>query len=130
MKTIIFVLTLLLFFNRGHATNCNGHLIFTTDTIPKKLKTVNKNEKLYCSDYAKSKYKILISGSKIKITRLYKEYVETFSGTVKNGKIYSNNPDEIIVKGIKGKYYKFQDGYFGVLNIENGDYEWFSLCKN
>jgi len=129
MKTIIFVLTLLLFFNWGHATNCNGHLIFTTDTIPKK-KTVNENEKLYCSDYAKSKYKILISGSKIKITRLYKEYVETFSGTIKNGKIYSNHTDEKTVKDIKGKYYKFQDGYFGVLNIENGDYEWFSLCKN
>ena len=132
MKSL--VLILLYFFTSTivRANSLSGQIEnHPQDTLPKKLSVkANKNEKLYCSDFAKSKYKIMISGTKIKITCLYKEYVETFSGTIKNGKIYSNNPDEITVKDIKGKYYKFQDGYFGVLNMENGDYEWFSLCKN
>ena len=132
MKNVVLILLYLLTSTVVRATSFSNPIEnHPQDSLPKKLSVkANKNEKLYCSDYAKSRYKILISGSKVKITRLYKEYVETFTGTIKNGKIYSNNPDEIIVKGIKGKYYKFQDGYFGVLNIENGDYEWFSLCKN
>ena len=28
-----------------------------------------------------------------------------------------------------GKYYKLQGKNFGVLNPENGDYEWFVECK-
>ncbi|MFL5740408.1 MAG: hypothetical protein ACJ75B_09345 [Flavisolibacter sp.] len=132
MKSLVLIFLYLLMSTVVRANSLSGQIDnHLRDSLPKKLSIKpNKNEKLYCSDYAKSKYKILISGSKIKITRLYKEYVESFSGTIKNGKIYSNNPDEITVKDIKGKYYKFQDSYFGVLNIENGDYEWFSLCKN
>jgi hypothetical protein len=132
MKNFLLVLLYLFTSTLVHAnspsTQIENH---PHDSLPKKPSvTANINEKLYCSDYAKSKYKIALLGSKIKITRLYKEYVETFSGTIKNGKIYSDNPDEKTIKGIKGKYYKFQDGFFGVLNIENGDYEWFSVCKN
>jgi hypothetical protein len=132
MKALVLILLYLLTSTVVRANSLSSQIEnHLQDSLPKKLSVnANKNEKLYCSDFAKSKYKILISGSKIKITRLYKEYVETFSGTIKNGKIYSNNPDEITVNGTKGKYYKFQDGYFGVLNIENGDYEWFSTCKN
>src|SRR5215212_7157249 len=132
MKNLLLILLYLLMSTVVRANSLSGQIEnHPQDSFPKKSSVkANKNEKLYCSDYAKSKYKILILGSKIKITRLYKEYVETFSGTIKNGKIYSDHPDEKTVKDIKGKYYKFQDGYFGVLNIENGDYEWFSLCKN
>jgi hypothetical protein len=118
-----------LFFNLAHATNCNSYLNFTTDTIPKKLKAFNKNEKIYCSDFAKTKYKLLITGTKIKITRLYKEYVDHYTGTLKNGKIYSNDPNEKNLKDVWGRYYKLDGKNFGVLNVENGDYEWFVECK-
>src|SRR5215213_5868559 len=47
------------------------------------IRNVEK-EKLYCSSYLKTKYRIAISGSKIKITRLYKEYTDVFHGNVKN----------------------------------------------
>jgi hypothetical protein len=130
MKTIIFLFSLLFFFNLAHAANCNSYLIVTTDTIPKKSEIINsKNEKLYCSDFAKTKYKLLIAGTKIKITRLYKEYVDHYTGILKNGKIYSNDPNEKNLKDVWGRYYKLDGKNFGVLNIENGDYDWFVECK-
>lgn len=101
--------------------------------IDKISKKTNKNsapkEKIYFSNSAKTKYKILITGSSIKITRLYKEYVDVIMGTLKNGKIYSNDPNEKSFKPVWGKYYKLKDNNFGVLNTANGDYEWFTLCK-
>ncbi len=126
MKALIFLFTITFFFNLAHATNCNSHLIFTADTIPKKI---NKKEKLYCSGFAKTKYKLLITGTKIRITRLYKEYVDHYTGILKNGKIYSNDPNEKNLKDVWGRYYKLDGKNFGVLNIENGDYEWFTECK-
>lgn len=100
------------------------------DTIPRKAKFIAvKKEKLYCSDFAKTKYRISTTGNKIKITRLYKQYTDSYTGIIKNGKIYSDNPDEKNLKDLRGRYYKLEGKNFGVLNIENGDYEWFTECK-
>lgn len=88
-----------------------------------------EKEKTYCSPYAKTKYKLLINKGKVRITRLYKEYKDVFTGVIKNGKIYSNDPEEKKFKPVWGKYYKLSKEGFSVLNIENGDYEWFSECK-
>jgi hypothetical protein len=121
---------LFLFFSLALACRANAASLTQSDSIPKKYKPVSsKNEKIYCSDFAKSRYKLLITGTKIKITRLYKEYIDNYSGVIKNGKIYSNNPDEKNQKELQGKYYKIEGKNFGVLNIENGDYEWFTECK-
>jgi hypothetical protein len=101
-----------------------------TDTIPKKTKAVaTKSVQVYCSDFAKTKYKLVVTGSKIKITRFYKEFTDSYSGTIENGKIYSNDPNEKSLKDVWGRYYKLEGRNFGVLNIENGDYEWFAECK-
>jgi hypothetical protein len=86
-------------------------------------------ERTYCSPFAKTKYKLLINKGKVKITRLYKEYKDVFTGVIKNGKIYSNDPEEKKFKPVWGKYYKLSKEGFSVLNIENGDYELFSLCN-
>lgn len=124
---------LLLFFcNQATAHTFMGvaYSMSANDTLPKKSRSVSsKNEKLYCSDFAKTKYKLAITGNKIRITRLYKEFVETYSAVIKNGKIYSNDPNEKNLKNVWGRYYKLEGTNFGVLNIENGDYEWFTKCK-
>lgn len=88
-----------------------------------------EKEKTYCSPFAKTKYKLLINKDKIRITRLYKEYKDVFTGVLKKGKIYSNDPNEKKFKSVWGKYYKLSKEGFSILNIENGDYEWFSECK-
>lgn len=87
-----------------------------------------QKEQTYCSSYEETRYKVLINKNKIRITRLYKEYKEVFTGTLSKGKIYSNDPNEKKSKETAGKYYKLQGKYFGVLNSENGDYDWFTLC--
>jgi hypothetical protein len=38
-----------------------------------------EKEKTYCSPFAKTKYKLLITKDKIRITRLYKEYKDVFT---------------------------------------------------
>lgn len=86
-------------------------------------------EKTYCSPFAKIKYKLLINKGTVRITRLYLEHKDVFTGVIKNGKIYSNDPEEKKYKPVWGKYYKLNKEGFGVLNIENGDYEMFSLCN-
>ncbi|MBD0369189.1 MAG: hypothetical protein ICV53_24200 [Flavisolibacter sp.] len=61
---------------------------------------------------------------------MYKEYKDVFMGTIKNGKVYSNDPNERNVKQAWGKYYKLGKDNFSILNIENGEYEWFYLCTS
>jgi hypothetical protein len=97
--------------------------------IPRSDDIPGEKEKTYCSPFAKTKYKLLITKDKIRITRLYKEYKDVFRGIIKKGKIYSNDPNEKSFKPVWGKYYKLEKNNFGILNIENGDYEWFSECK-
>jgi hypothetical protein len=98
-----------------------------SDTLPKKGNYKSAGtEKFYCSPFAKTRYKILITGNQIKITRLYKEYADVINGILKKGRIYSNDPYE---KGSEGRYYKFKKNAFLVLNVENGEYEAFNLCK-
>jgi hypothetical protein len=126
MKNIFLFLVLLTTTNFCRAGNSSYPV---ADSMPHTNKIASRNEKLYCSDFAKTRYKLAISGNKIKITRLYKEYVDSYSGVIKSGKIYSNDPNEKNLKMVWGKYYKLQGKNFGVLNPENGDYEWFVECK-
>jgi hypothetical protein len=121
---------LLLLFSLSLAGRANMVSLFQADRLPKKSRLISPKEKTYCSGSAKTKYRVLITGTKIKITRLYKEYIDSYTGVIKNGKIYSNDPEEKKLKDLHGKYYKLQGKNFGVLNIENGDYEWFTECKH
>lgn len=100
------------------------------DSIPKKTKpTVSSHGKLYCSNFVNSRYRLSITTNKITIVRLDKGPAKTFHGILKNGKIYSDDADERKAKENRGRYYKLEAGNFGVLNVENGDYEWFVECK-
>ncbi|MBD0351836.1 MAG: hypothetical protein ICV65_11850 [Flavisolibacter sp.] len=105
-----------------------GSPIYSKSTVA--IRNSAGNEKVYCSPYTKTKYKIQILRNKITITRMYKEYKDVFMGTIKNGKIYSNDPNERNVKQAWGKYYKPGKDNFSILNIENGEYEWFYLCTS
>lgn len=91
--------------------------------------TTLEKEKVYCSSYAKTKYRVQITKGKITITRLYKEYRYVITGKLKNGKIYSDDPNEKNFRPVWGKYYLLGKNSFSVLNIENGEYERFTLCK-
>jgi hypothetical protein len=90
-----------------------------------------QGKKRFCSLYRKTIYELSITGSAIKIISLYKEYTSVIKGTIKKGKIYSNDPQEKMFKDYNGKVYLLnkKGDYFRVLNAENGDYDDFTPCK-
>lgn len=90
--------------------------------------TIEKG-RIYCSPYAETRYRVQVRKDKLKITRFYREYRNVFNGKLKNGKIYSDDPAEKGFKPVWGRYYKLGKNSFSVLNIENGEYEQFTLCK-
>src|SRR5215203_6969669 len=82
-----------------------------------------QGKKRFCSVYRKTIYELSITGSTIKITSLYKEYTSVIKGTIRKGKIYTNDPQEKMFKDYSGKFYLLnkKGDYFRVLNAENGD---------
>ncbi|MEJ7830607.1 MAG: hypothetical protein WKF91_20525 [Segetibacter sp.] len=127
---LIALLGIYVLFTSSSKADVKKRNVFTnTITVLANNHVSGEKEKTYCSPYAKTKYKLLINKDKIRITRLYKEYKDVFIGVIKIGKIYSNDPDEKNFKPVWGKLYKLDGKNFGILNIENGDYEWFSERK-
>src|SRR5215218_8765059 len=84
--------------------------------------------KQFCSFTGKSRYIVLIKGSRANLTYSYKEYKTTVSGSFKNGKLYTNDPYEKDSK-TGGRYYLISKTLVRVLNTENGDYEDYTICK-
>jgi hypothetical protein len=84
--------------------------------------------KNFCSFSGKSKYAVTIKGSMATLVYLYKEYKTTVHGTFKNGKLFTNDQYEKDSK-TGGKYYLVTTSMVRVLNVENGDYEEYDVCK-
>ncbi len=110
------------------------------DSSPiKKINTQNKaaiyapfqGKKTFCAYGSESKYIVTIKGNnvlivtgKIKIT-----------GTFKKDKLFTNDPEEIEYRKFAGKYnygkyYVIGADYFSILNSENGEYRYYTLCNN
>lgn len=102
-----------------------------TDSMPSKniiKKKSISDEKIYCCTYCRTKYDIIRQGSSITIISIYNEHTNTIHGTVRNGKIYSDDPNEKSFKQT-GKLYSLTGNTFRVKNPENGDYDDSILCK-
>ena len=96
----------------------------------KKTNTPFQGKKTFCSADNDAKYFVTIKGNNvvivignIKITGLYKK-----------DKLFTNDPDEIeyrkfAPKNNYGKYYVIGIDYFSILNSENSEYRYFTLCK-
>ncbi len=104
----------------------------------KKIITQNKvtiyapfqGKKAFCAYGSESKYFVTIKGNnvlivtgKVKIT-----------GAFKKNKLFTNDPEEIEYgkfagKYNYGKYYVIGTDYFSILNSENGEYRYYTLCK-
>jgi len=108
---------------------------FYFDTIPQRnISTQTTKQKLiagskiYCCTYRKSKYEIITQGNKITMVLIYKDRKNSIHGVIKNGKIYSDDPTEKIYKQ-EGKLYLLKGNTFRVKNVENGDYDDYTLCN-
>ncbi|MEO6289538.1 MAG: hypothetical protein ABIO76_06440 [Ginsengibacter sp.] len=89
-----------------------------------------QGKKAFCAYGSESKYIVTIKGNnvlivtgKIKIT-----------GTFKKDKLFTHDPEEIEYRKFAGKYnygkyYVIGADYFSILNSENGEYRYYTLCK-
>lgn len=105
-----------------------GRLQAQSKTPHKIIATPFQGTKEFCTYLHTSKYTVSIKGVKATITYSYKEYKNIFTGTFRNGKIYTNDPNEKSTK-TGGRYYQVTKDMVRVLNIENGDYEEYDICK-
>ena len=107
---------------------------FCYDSLPKKKNhssalLIARSKKIYCCPYNRTIYEIIRSGNRLSLTSIYKTYRKTIHGILKNGKIYSNDPDEKLFPSQAGKIYVFYGKTLRVKNLENGDYDDFTECK-
>ena len=127
-KLIICIISMLCF----HTSNS----ISQTHTTKKiNFQTPFQGTKYYCTPDNNQTFQITITKNQVAITLpTYKTFPEhTFKGTIKNGIVLTNDPDEVAYrKGAGkykyGKYYLIENDTFGTLNGENGDYSWFYPC--
>ncbi|MDP9231097.1 MAG: hypothetical protein M3O67_10580 [Bacteroidota bacterium] len=88
-----------------------------------------QGKKIFCSSSGLSKYAVEIKETKIKMVYSYNQHTNVIKGVIKKDKIYSDDPAEKRNKSLSGKLYVLKNKMFRVLNIENGDYDDYALCK-
>ncbi|HWJ91943.1 MAG TPA: hypothetical protein VNR87_12570 [Flavisolibacter sp.] len=129
MKNILLIVIFCSLSKLSDATDV-PQLAFNADSLPRPVAiSLEKGEKIYCSNYRKARYKILITATKIRITYLYKDYVQVIHGVIRKGKIYTDDPDEKRFKEYAGRIYVLEKSIFSVKNLENGEYDYFKPCN-
>lgn len=83
--------------------------------------------KEFCSFTKPTKYKVTITGKKVTIIYLYKEYKNIVKGEFRNGKLFTNDKNENKLNA--GKVYLLTNTYISINNLEGGDYVEYDLCK-
>ncbi len=104
----------------------------------KKINTQNKitisapfqGKKAFCAYGSESKYIVTIKGNNVLIVTGKSK----ITGAFKKDKLFTNDPGEIRYRKFAGKYnygkyYVIGADYFSVLNSENGEYRYYTLCK-
>ncbi len=104
----------------------------TKSSIQKKQKSNSpfQGKRIFCSSDNDAKYLVTIKGNSVLIVI---DNIKV-TGVFKKDKLLTNDPSEIEYRKFAGKYnygkyYVIGDDYFSVLNPENGEYRYFTLCK-
>jgi hypothetical protein len=142
MKKTLFLFLILL----SYATISKpGNLIFQAvsfkpvDSAPVNRSVIQKHKtfdppfqgkKTFCSYGSKAKYIVIVKANNVVITSGKKQY----KGVFKAGKLFTNDPEEIEYRKYAGKYnygkfYVLGTDYFSVLNAENGEYSYYTVCR-
>ena len=101
-------------------------------TIQKKINSTSpfQGKKFFCSADSDAKFAVTIKGNNVLIVIDNKR----ITGVYKKDKLFTNDPEEIAYRKFAprnnyGKFYVIANDYFSVLNSENSEYRYFSLCK-
>ena len=100
--------------------------------VHKKIKSNGpfQGKKVFCSADSDAKFSVTITGNKVLIVMDNKK----ITGVYKKDKLFTNDPEELeyrkfAPKNNYGKFYVIATDYFSVLNSENSEYRYFTLCK-
>lgn len=112
--------------------------VFVDSPPVKKINTQNKitiyapfeGKKAFCAYGSESKYIVTIKGNNVLIVTGKTK----ITGAFKKDKLFTNDPQEIEYRKFAGKYnygkyYVIGADYFSILNSENGEYRYYTLCK-
>ncbi len=83
--------------------------------------------KEFCSFSKPVKYKVTITGKKVAIVYLYKEYKNIVKGEFRNGKLFTNDKNETKLNA--GSIYLLTSTTISINNLEGGDYVEYDLCR-
>jgi hypothetical protein len=134
-KDLILFLILIACFNISKSAAINY-----SDSIPVKhkinIQKKNKStspfqgKKIFCSADNDAKYTVTIKGNNVLIVIDNKR----ITGVYKKDKLFTNDPEELEYRKLApknnyGKFYVVATDYFSVLNLENSEYRYFTLCK-
>jgi len=107
-------------------------LAFQSKTaIQEKSKTTApfQGKRMFCSVESKAKYIITITNDSVLVAI---DHIK-IRGVFKKGKLLTNDPREIEYRRFShayyGKYFVIGTDYFSILNSENGEYSYYTLCK-
>jgi hypothetical protein len=89
-----------------------------------------QGKRIFCSADSKAKYLVTIKRNSVLIVIDNTKV----TGLFKKDKLFTNDPEEIEYRRFSGKYnfgkfYVIGVDYFSVLNPENGEYRYYTLCK-
>ncbi len=99
--------------------------------IQKKLKATSpfQGKRIFCSVDGTAKFIVTIKGNNVLIVNDRTKV----TGLFKKDKLFTDDPGEIEYRRYSheyfGKYYAIGTDYFSVLNAENGEYRYYTLCK-
>jgi hypothetical protein len=88
-----------------------------------------QGKKMFCSADSRAKYIITITNDSvlIAIDRI------KIKGVLKKDKLFTDDPREVEYRRFShayyGKYFVIGTDYFSILNSENGEYSYYTLCK-
>ena len=118
----------------------HNSLNFLIDSIPAKNKNGIKKiikitapfqgKRTFCSAESDTKYSVTIKGNNVLIIVDNKK----ITGVYKKDKLFTNDAGEIeyrkfAPKNNYGKFYVIATDFFSVLNAENSEYSYFTVCK-
>ena len=99
--------------------------------VQKKSKTSApfQGKKMFCSADSKAKYIITITNDSVLVAI---DHIK-IRGVFKKGKLLTNDPREVEYRRFShaydGKYFVIGTDSFSILNSENGEYSYYTLCK-
>jgi uncharacterized pyridoxamine 5'-phosphate oxidase family protein len=107
-----------------------GALQQRTNMQKQKIKPPFQGKKFFCSSDNKEKYTVIIKGNDV--TFIIEK--RKITGVFKNGKLFTNDPEEAQYRRIAGKrhygeFYSLGADYLSILNSENGEYLYYTICE-